>query len=113
MRGTAHEYVWLDRAPHTKPATAAVTAATVAAAPDSDLGERDGADREAVPGQEAAGGPAEPGGHCKDVTAWCVMDFRSEVRIYGLEITCARQLIAQRTDSASNTGFVVNHCMHN
>jgi hypothetical protein len=112
MRGTAHEYVWLDHAPCPPAlAAAAVTAAARAAAtPDSDLGERYGAAREAVTGQEAAGGSAEPlGGHCQDVTAWWVMDAKSEVMIHGFEITCSQQLIACY---ASTTGFAVYHCMH-
>jgi hypothetical protein len=83
VRGTAHEYVWLDRAPHPVPAAAAVTAAArAAAAPDSDVGKREGSVREVAPGQEAAGvGPAEPhGGHCQDDTAWWVMEAQIEAR---------------------------------
>jgi hypothetical protein len=85
MRGTAHEYVWLDCAPHPVPTAAAVTAATVPAAPDSDDEERKGTARQAAaPGQEAAGGPAEPGGHCQDVTAWWVMEVKIEARVLWL-----------------------------
>jgi hypothetical protein len=112
VRGTAHEYVWLDHAPSLPaPDAAAVTAAArAAAAPDSDLGERDRAAREAAPGQEAAGRSAEPlDGHCQNATAWWVMDAKSEVMIYGFEITCSQQLIACY---ASTTEFAVFHCMH-
>jgi hypothetical protein len=79
MRGTAHEYVWLDRAPPPIPA-AVVTAATVAVQGPG-LGDKVDPAREAAPGKEAAGGmPAEPGGHCQDTTAWWVMEVKIEAR---------------------------------
>jgi hypothetical protein len=84
VRGTAHEYVWLERAPAPLSTAAAATAA-------ADLGpclgeEVEPAGNAAAPGPEAAGGHAEPGGHCQAVTAWCVMDAKSEVRIYGFDL---------------------------
>jgi hypothetical protein len=105
LLGTAHEYIWLDRAPPPLPAAAVVTADT-AVVPGMNLGGEVEAARKAAPGQEAEGRSAEP-----DVNARWVMEDEQETKGSGLWKPISYRLIAQCIDSQSTSDFAVLPCL--